>query len=205
MTKIFSAVLLLIFCASLGAVDMAELADIKTEEISSNLKLNEKQTEQVRAIITSHLKAWDSKMQEYKSDPRHLMDLMRNLQSETYAQVKNILDDSQKEMLSLYSKPILPDQNVIFLNQSLDLSADQISQIEEIYASYRPQDKGPEKGGGFPDPEQMEKRRKQRQQMLDDIRDLLSDEQKVEFDEWQAEQEKQRPENMPPRGGVGGF
>jgi hypothetical protein len=188
-------IVLVLVSAALG-MSRKEVIDMQTTHLVEPLKLTAGQTESVRAIITRAL----GKLQQLSGDPRESRQRADDLDRAVREQISAQLSEDQKVKLFDLRESVLPDPQMLTLNDRLDLTPAQYERITRIRASYRAQMQSM-RGGSSGDRQGMgQQMQTLMEQQSAEIRAVLTDKQKAEYDRLREEQQQQR---RPPNGRPG--
>jgi len=189
------SVLLIVAVMALSAtawsLSQDALVDMYTRRLTTELKLSDQQTQEVRAILSTDIGKLKTIALNKETRPRERMQDIRALAQTATTEISGKLDDQQKERLTNLAMPLLPDVRLLQLDDRLDLSSTQATQIEDILTANRPQ--RPQQGERSS--LNRDEFRKQMQENMEKtdaaIEKVLTDQQKQTYEKMKQEQREQ--------------
>ncbi len=196
----FIVVLGLITSSIALAVEPDQLAQRTVNIITGKLSLGSAETEQIRSILSDHITAHGEKAGKEGNVPQSRGETPRAIEREVKKQIVEVLTDEQRELLKESKIRLLPHPRLMELNAGLDLSLDQIDQIEVILEKNKPA-KG--KRGKKEDGESQQNREEKK--LAKDGQDaeivnILTEPQKELFLQMKKERKEQKGQRQPPPG-----
>lgn len=188
-------------------ISQDELIDRQMAKIGAVLALNSEQSAATREIILSKFGKLRKVLDYSSNDMRDMIQKYRSIEEDARKEIGKLLDENQQDLLTSYDHNLLPNGRLIFLNDRLNLTLDQVNAIDDILAKApampdeaegeRPQRGGPPGGfgGGQGGPGRgpggggamMQKLSEQDEQ----IRAVLTDRQRAEYDRIREEMREQ--------------
>ena len=190
--------LVLVLVSSALAVSQKEMTDMYTARLVSNLALTDQQAEEVRPLIDSAIAELNRATTAGPEERREAMRNARDLSEQTSKRIQEILDNNQRVEFDSLSQPILPSLQLVGLNNGLQLTSEQVGQVEEIiqlYLPHSPRQPSAEQNRERPNNNEF---RQNMDQMNKAIEQVLTDNQKKLFAEMQKEREERRPHDGRP-------
>lgn len=177
--------------ATAWSLSQEALVDMYTRRLTTELKLSDQQTQEVRAILNTEIGKLRTIALNKDTRPREKMQDVREVTQNTTTEVSGKLDDQQKERLTNLAMPLLPDVRLLQLDDRLELSSTQVTQIEDILAANRSQRTQQGERGSF----NRDDFRKQMQENMERtdaaIEKVLTDQQKETYQKMKQEQREQ--------------
>lgn len=177
--------------ATAWSLSQDALVDMYTRRLTTELELSDQQTQEVHAILNTEIGKLRTVALNKDTRPRDRMQEIRGLTQTTSTEIAEKLDDQQKQKLTNLAMPLLPDVRLLQLDDRLDLSSTQVSQIEDILAANRSQRMQPRERGSL----NRDDFRKQMQENMEKtdaaIEKVLTDQQKQTYEKMKQEQRDQ--------------
>lgn len=167
------------------------MVDLYTKRLISELTLSDQQTQEVRAILNTQIGKLRAIALDKDTRPREKMQDIRTLTEKTTSEISGKLDDQQKQKLNDLAAPLLPQFRLLQLDDRLNLSAEQVTQIDEILAANSMQ-RLPQGERGSSNREDFRKQMQENREKMDTaIENVLTDEQKEIYAKMRQEQQEQ--------------
>jgi hypothetical protein len=190
--------------ATAWALSNDGMVDIYTNRLTTELGLSDQQTADVRAIMNTEIGKLRGIALKGGTPQRGKMQEVRELTDRTSKEIGEKLNDQQREKLTALAVPILPEMRLLELNDRLDLSATQVSQIDAILAANRLQ-RPPQAERNPGNREEFFKQMQENRAKTDTaIENVLTDQQKPIFEKMKQEQQEQMQQRRGNRPGGGG-
>ena len=177
--------------ATAWSLSQDALVDMYTRRLTTELKLSDQQIQEVHAILNTEIGKLRTIALNKDTRPREKMQDVREVTQNTTTEISGKLDDQQKERLTNLAMPLLPDVRLLQLDDRLELSSTQVTQIEDILAANRSQRTQQGERGSF----NRDDFRKQMQENMERtdaaIEKVLTDPQKETYQKMKQEQRDQ--------------
>ncbi len=181
------------------AVDPQVLAQMRLVKLERKLNLSPDQIAEVKVMLANHINEMSGKPEPGSTDPRQRKEQDRSSDSLVREQLGAVLDGEQMEKLSNLRGRILPDPRLIELNSRLDLTEEQVRQINSVITEGKPK-RGQQSEPGADTKKETPELRKQRAEKQDAaIEEVLSEEQKEIFAAMKKERKDRGRKPRPPK------
>jgi hypothetical protein len=176
-------IIVVFLSAPILAVDPDELTQIKTEQLNDYLQLTPDQSEKVAGIITDYVFGLTELFENKTDDSPRLIMQDREMAEEYVTKIREVLNEDQTGKLSTLGYSVLPKPHLIMLNAALDLSPEQVAQIDAILSVYQPRIREAYDDNSSSRRRKLLKLRDLSNEQSEKIEDVLSDEQKEIYSE----------------------
>ncbi len=202
----------IVLSAGVMAAGIDDLAQWRFEHIDAKLDLTAEQKTKVKDILTAGIIKLEQVVIAHNDDPRSARGEIKDIEDDVSDDIEILLTDEQNDIFDDLEEPILPRMMLIHLYDRLDLTLEQVDEINRIVAAYADvaepgRGGGARIGGGFGgigSGGKLDDRMARVNEYHRQIKDVLTDQQSDEYDKMVAERRTKMMQNRPQGRGMGG-